>query len=112
MEDVTPPIVLQLTCLTGFFAHPELASLSETLLMHEPGPVLVVAATSLTLSDNQEPFGQSLLQSLRDPTTERIGDAFQEAKLTLDVENNNGLREISDTFALLGDPTTKIVRPG
>lgn len=107
----TPPIVLQLTCLTGLFAHPELTSLSETMLRDENGPVLLVAATSLTLSGNQEPFAMSLMQHMQDPAYTRIGDAFQAAKEDLAIENNNGLREISDTFALLGDPSAMIIRP-
>lgn len=106
----TPPIVIQLTCLTGLFTQPEQTSLTELLLNHESGPVLTVAATSLTLSSNQEPFATSLIQNLNDPTVERIGDAFQSAKLSLDI-NNQGLREISDTFALFGDPSARIVRP-
>lgn len=107
----TPPIVVQLTCLTGLFAHPQQTSLSETMLRHKNGPVLLVAATSLTLSTHQEPFATSLYQQLQDPAVSRIGDAFQAAKLALDVANNDGLREISDTFALFGDPSTHIVRP-
>ncbi len=106
----TPSISLQLTCLTGLFAHPQLTSLSETMLLHEQGPVLIFAATSLTLSNDQEPFAISLLNNLQNPEVVRIGDAFQQAKLSLAIENN-GLREISDTFSLLGDPTAKIVRP-
>ena len=69
------------------------------------------AATSLTLSDQQEPFGTALLQNLNDPVVPRIGDAFQQAKLSLPLDQNNGLQEISDTFALLGDPSALIVRP-
>ncbi len=111
LNAATPPIVLQLTCLTGLFAHPELTSLSETMLLHEQGPVLIIAATSLTLSVHQEPFALSLLQNLQDPGNGRIGDAFQRAKQSLTIENNNGLREISDTFALLGDPSARIIRP-
>jgi hypothetical protein len=106
----TPSISLQLTCLTGLFAHPQLTSLSETMLLHEQGPVLIFAATSLTLSNDQEPFAISLLNNLQNPEIVRIGDAFQQAKLSLAIESN-GLREISDTFSLLGDPTAKIVRP-
>ena len=107
----TPPIVLQLTCLTGLFAHPELTSLSETMLRHEKGPVLIVAATSLTLSAHQEPFALGLLQQLQSTDNSRIGDAFQAAKRALAIENNNGLREINDTFVLLGDPSARIIRP-
>jgi hypothetical protein len=104
------PIVVQLTCLTGLFAHPETESLSETLLLDDDGPVLVVGATSLTLSAHQEPFAVALLQRLQDPSVERVGDALWQAKQELDV-SNGGMREISDTFGLLGDPSTVIVRP-
>jgi hypothetical protein len=111
LRQSNPPIVLQLTCLTGLFAHPTQPSLAEVMLTHRHGPVLTVAATSLTLSSHQEPFAQSLMQNLVDPDVERIGDAFQNAKLSLDVERSNGLREVSDTFVLLGDPSARIVRP-
>ncbi len=111
LRQPNPPIVVQLTCLTGLFAHPTQPSLAEVMLTHRHGPVLTVAATSLTLSSHQEPFAQSLLDSMVDPDIERIGDAFQNAKLTLDVERSNGLREVSDTFVLLGDPSARIVRP-
>ncbi|MFQ5398407.1 MAG: C25 family cysteine peptidase [Anaerolineae bacterium] len=111
LQSQTPPIVLQLTCLTGLFAHPELTSISESMIRHQKGPVLLIAATSLTLSAHQEPFAGALFQALLAPQNKRIGDAFQQAKRSLDIENNNGLREISDTYALLGDPSATIVRP-
>ncbi|MCZ7673933.1 MAG: C25 family cysteine peptidase [Chloroflexi bacterium] len=72
--------------------------------------MLTIAATSLTLSSQQEPFATRFIQALLDPDIQRIGDAFQAAKLSLDV-NNAGLREISDTFALFGDPSARILRP-
>ena len=111
LESDTPPIIIQLTCLTGLFAHPEQTSLVEAMLTQPGGPVLSVAATSLTLSSHQEPFAIQLLQKMQDSNIVRIGDAFQDAKLSLEIENSNGLREISDTFALFGDPSTPIVRP-
>ena len=83
----SPPIVVQLTCLSGLFAHPEQTSLSETMLTHEQGPVLLVAATSLTLSSNQRPFAVSFFNNLQDPQVERVGDAFQKAKLSLDLNH-------------------------
>lgn len=104
------PLVVQLTCLTGLFAHPEVTSLSERLITREDGPIVTVAATSLTLSSHQEPFALALLQALQDPAVERVGDALQAAKKSLDM-TNDGLREISDTFGLLGDPSALIVRP-
>ena len=111
LKITSPSIVLQLTCLSGLFAHPEESSLTEEMMRAKEGPVLHVAATSLTLSFNQELFAQNLLRNLQDSEFERIGDAFQTAKVDLDVTNNSGLREISDTFTLFGDPSTPIVRP-
>lgn len=105
-----PPLVLQFTCLTGFFAHPTEISISERLLTAEDGPVLLVGATSLTLSAYQRPFALSLLNLLQQPDMVRMGDVVQAAKLELNVADL-GLREISDTFGLLGDPTAPIQRP-
>jgi hypothetical protein len=104
------PVVLQLTCLTGLFAHPEITSLSERLLAHDGGPVLTIAATSLTLSSQQEPFAREFLTALQDPGVLRIGDALQRAKEGLDV-GVPAVLEISDTFGLIGDPSALIVRP-
>ena len=106
LKSKTPPIVLQLTCLTGLFSHPSETSLTEEMLSHPDGPVLTVAATSLTLSGHQEPFAIELLQQMQDSNIIRIGDAFQEAKLSLEIDNANGLREIGDTFTLFAVPCT------
>lgn len=110
LDSTTPPIVLQLTCLTGLFSHPEITSLSEAMLTTPNGPVILIAATSLTLSNNQEIFADAFLNALQDPELERVGDAFQTGKTALDI-NIVGLREISDTFSLFGDPSARIVRP-
>jgi hypothetical protein len=107
---MAPPIVLQFTCLTGFFAHPTERSLSEKMLASPDGPVLLVAATSLTLSAHQRPFALNLLNAVQDPAVVRMGDALQVAKQALPV-GDAGVREVSDTFGLLGDPTARIVRP-
>lgn len=109
--DNSPPIVLQLTCLSGLYSSPDVISLTETMMTHEQGPVLLIGATSLTLSSHQEPFAVSFLGGLQNPNFTRIGDALQLAKSSLDVTNSDGLREISDTFILFGDPSALINRP-
>lgn len=110
-DDAPPPIVLQFTCLSGQFAHPEVDSLSEALLKHDSGPVVLVGASSLTLSSHQEPFAVALLDALQDPALTRVGDAFQQAKQAIEINGNVGLQEISDTFGLFGDPSVRIIRP-
>jgi len=109
--EASPPVVLQFTCLTGLFANPETSSLSESLLRYNQGPVLLVGATSLTYSFDQEPFARELLIALQDESLERIGDVFQSAKAALPVEEREGVREVSDTFTLFGDPSARVVRP-
>ncbi len=106
-----PPIILQFTCLTGLFAHPTQPSLSETMLNSSNGPVVIVAATSLTLSQHQEPFANALLEGVENTAVSRIGDAFLHAQQSLDTTANPTLQDIHNTFVLLGDPTTPIVRP-
>lgn len=105
------PITLQLTCLTGYFAHPLRTSLSELMLLNDSGPALIVSATSLTLSSSQKPFGVELLKELQNPDNGRIGLALLSAQQRLDVNSNPILQEIIDTFGLLGDPSATIVRP-
>lgn len=106
-----PPIILQFTCLTGLFAHPTRPSLSETMLLASNGPALIVAATSLTLSQHQEPFAAALLAEVGNTAVLRIGDAFLHAQQALDTQSHPEYQEIRDTFVLLGDPATHIMRP-
>ena len=73
--------------------------------------MLTIGASSLTYSSDQEPFASALLTALQDPALTRIGDAFLQAKLVLDVSGSVGAREVSDTFTLFGDPSALILRP-
>jgi len=109
-SEYAPPIVLQFTCLTGYFAHPTQRSISELMLTHEAGPVLLISATSLTYSHDQRFFAEQLLTAVQNTDQLRMGDALQSAKGDLDVQTN-GSREVSDTFGLLGDPSALIIRP-
>ncbi len=111
LDSDQPPIIVQLTCLSGLFAHQAITSLSEQMLVQEGGPVLIIGATSLTLPNDQEPFALNLFQNLQDPAITRIGDAFTQAKRAMPVDIAPGLQEISDTFVLFGDPSALIVRP-
>ncbi len=119
LKQPMPPIMLQFTCLTGLFAHPTQQSLSELMLDAPNGPTLIVGATSLTLSQFQEPFARNLIEGLQETpvlsevevAVIRMGDAFLQAKRDLPTSQSTDMQEISDTFVLFGDPTAHIVRP-
>jgi hypothetical protein len=99
-----PPIILQFTCLSGLFTHPEVDSLSETLLWKpDGGAIALLAPTSLTLPGDQSFLSQEIAKQLNLPENHRLGDlllkTWQETSaLPLDI--NDVLR----TFVLLGDP--------
>lgn len=106
-----PPLVVQLTCLTGYFAHPSSPSLAEAMLLYDKGPALVIASTSLSLSESQTPFAINLFRELEAPDVTTVGEALTRAKQGLDVSHDDALRQVSETFTLLGDPSARIVRP-
>ena len=108
--NTAPPIVLQFTCLSGFFAHPEQVSISERMLLSPNGPVITVSASSLTYSSSQEPFAASMLEGLTDPNMVRVGDVVAQARADLDISSPS-IKEVYDTFNLLGDPSAIVVRP-
>lgn len=106
---IQTPILLQMTCLTGLFGHPDHPALAEKILLQANGPSHTIAATSLTLSNHQESFTSAFLQQLNQPSPQRIGDSFFQAQRTLRLEIT-GEKEVHDTFLLFGDPTTPLPR--
>jgi hypothetical protein len=103
------PLVLTLTCLSGYYAHPAQVSLGEELLWAQAGgAVAVVSATSLTLPEDQEPFGRALIRALSDPETATLGDALLTAQRALDP-GLSGQRDVINTFVLLGDPGLRLL---
>ena len=103
-DQVTPPIVLQFTCLSGLFTHPEVESLSESLLWKRGGgAIALLAPTSLTLPGDQKYLSQKIVEQMSSSSNRRLGDllldAWQET-FELPIEINDVLR----TFVLLGDP--------
>ena len=69
------PVVVNMTCLTGLFTHPEVDSLAETLLW-EPGggAVAVLAPTSLTLPTDQGFLSAALVAALEGDPEATLGD--------------------------------------
>jgi hypothetical protein len=102
------PVVVNMTCLTGLFTHPEVASLAETLLW-EPGggAVAVLAPTSLTLPTDQSFLSDALVDALMADPNARLGDVSQQAREQVPVDNEGGL-DVMQTFLLFGDPAMRM----
>lgn len=95
------PIVINFTCLTGLYTHPNKESISEALLWNTSGgAVAVLAPTSLTLSADQSFLAEGLAKNLVNHA--RLGDVILQA--WRQAPEREGAREVMRTFILLGDP--------
>jgi hypothetical protein len=107
------PVVFTMTCLSGFFAHPQKASLGEALLRAQSGGAVaaLVPSSAATLVD-ESPLSRQLARALTrlqsDETTAdqsriTLGDAVLNAQGGLSDLSGSTL-EVLLTFNLLGDP--------
>ena len=101
--DPTPPLVIAMNCLNGFFQHPGTPSLGEALVV-EPagGAVAFFGPTAVTTTLRQQVFAEALYSSLFLGSGIRIGDVICNAQEQLadDPENADVIR----SWVLLGDP--------
>lgn len=101
---VSYPIVLSFTCLSGYYIHPEVLSLTEALLWNpRGGAILVIAPTSLTLAEDQNFLWKAFVESYQRHEKERIGDVWRDVIARIHLKNE-GVRDVVLTYTLFGDP--------
>jgi len=102
------PVVLNLTCLTGLFTHPEVESLAEALLFQPGGgAAAVLAPSSLTLAADQDFLARPFVQAfLADPRA-ALGELHLAARRQVDTDLP-GQRDVMLTFMLFGDPALRL----
>jgi len=106
-----PPVVINMTCLTGLFTHPTTESLAEAMLWDaDGGAIAVLAPTSLTLPNDQSPLIQSFVQILLDNPTLPLGELLRRAREDIPGDTK-GLKDVTNTFLLFGDPALRIPHP-
>lgn len=113
-EDVTNlsnagrlPVILNMTCLTGLFTHPNVESLAEALLFQpDGGAVAVLAPSSLTLPTDQSFLIQALVPILLEKSEVRLGDIHL-ASLRQVPTDSPGSLDVMQTFMLFGDPALR-----
>jgi len=101
----SPEIILQFTCLTGYFISSGNSSLSEVLLL--AGVPAVIGPTSLTLPGDQWLLVENWVKALQDPELIRSGDlllfVWQNTSYESDAE------DVSQTYQLFGDPAYSLL---
>jgi hypothetical protein len=110
-NDGRQPLMIFMSCLLGFFGHPERDAMAEELLLaKDGGAVAVFAPSSLTLSTDQGPLDRALVRILLEEGAPPVGLAILEAKRSMETETQ-GQRDVIQTFTLLGDPALRLVAP-
>jgi hypothetical protein len=104
------PIFTTFTCLNGYFNHPDVDALAETLLRAEDGGVVAsVAPSGRSLTAQQLPLAEVFFQSLFSGDAETLGEALLFSKIA--GADNANLRDVIHTFNLLGDPALHFQTP-
>lgn len=107
-NDGRQPLMIMMSCLLGFFAHPELESMSEELLLADNGGAIAVfAPSSLTLPSDQGSLNRALFNALLMRGAPTVGLAVMEAKGSLALQTQDE-RDVIETFTLLGDPALRL----
>ncbi len=103
------PLLVTMTCLTGYFHHPNAESLGELLLRApDKGIVAALVPTSESITSHQQPLAEAFYRELFGDEAVTIGEAMMRAKQAM-PENGKMYRDVIETFNLLGDPAMHLV---
>ncbi len=102
-HDRSWPVLLSLTCFTGFFHHPEYGTLDESLLrLPGGGAAATWSPSGLGVATGHDRLLQGFYQALFDEDLTQLGPATAAAKLDLAALSMH--HDLLDTYHLLGDP--------
>lgn len=104
------PFMMTMTCLVGYFHHPQAVSMGEELLFNPRGGVVAafVPTSESLASDQSELAGNLYTHLFGDAAT--VGEAIMAAKQDLSAERDL-MQDLIETFTLLGDPALRLQRP-
>jgi hypothetical protein len=97
------PVVLEMTCFTGYFHHPEYPTLDESL-QRQPGggAVAVWGSTGLGVETGHRSIQDGFLQSILQAGETNLGTATLAGRIKLYATQEH--LDLLDTFVLFGDP--------
>ncbi|HSN75631.1 MAG TPA: C25 family cysteine peptidase [Anaerolineae bacterium] len=104
------PFMMTMTCLVGYFHHPQAISMGEELLFNPNGGVVAaLVPTSESLASDQSELASNIYTHLfGDAPT--VGEAIMLGKRDLSAERDL-MQDLIETFTLLGDPALRLQRP-
>jgi len=97
------PLVLEMTCFTGYFHHPEYPTLDESLLRQAGGGAIAVWGSSgLGVATGHNTLQEHIYSRLVDQEQTNLGAILLASKLALSETGFN--LDLVDTYLLFGDP--------
>jgi hypothetical protein len=98
------PVLLSMTCFTGFYHHPEYGTLDESLLRVEDGGVVASWSPSgLGLQSGHRHLQQGFYRSVFGRSELELGAVILSAKLDA-YTYSHAYNDLVDTYHLFGDP--------
>ena len=110
LNNTALPFMMTMTCLVGYFHHPQATSMGEALLFKPNGGVVAaLVPTSESLASDQSELASNIYTHLfGDAPT--VGEAIMLGKQDLTLERDI-MQDLIETFALLGDPALRMQKP-
>ncbi len=101
------PVVLEMTCFTGSFHRPEVATFDESLLnLAGGGAVAVWGSTGLGVSTGHTALQAGFYRAIYEQGQRSLGAAILSGKMEL--AGSGAHQELLDTFTLFGDPALRL----
>ena len=108
-------MMLSMTCATGFFHEPSIASLDESLIRAEgKGAIASWSSTGFGLATGHDYLNKGFFTAVFTDNIAEIGPATYLGKLKLYTETGgetSPFRDLMDTYTLFGDPFMKLNLP-
>jgi hypothetical protein len=102
------PMMLEMTCYSGYFAFPGLASLAEkNIRLAGTGSIANWAASGLGVATGHDLLAQGFFDAVLNQSVLQIGAATVLGKTHLWL-NGGANSDLIDTFILFGDPATRL----
>jgi hypothetical protein len=110
LRNAVQPFMMTMTCLVGYFHHPQAISMGEALLFNQEGGVVAaLVPTSESLATDQSELASNIYTHLfGDAGT--VGEAIMLGKQDLSAERAL-MQDLIETFTLLGDPALRLRQP-
>ncbi len=106
LPGATPPLVLSLNCLNGYFAQSARYSLAEEWVLNDPGAIACFAPSGLGYEWDYNSLNSSIFTLLFDSGENIAGRLATDAKIT--TYNKTLYESLLDSFNLIGDPATRL----